>query len=235
MQNGETVRVTPQRAVSVLAVMVLVGGSSACEDGDDFGGACNKDTDCKGDRICDAGLCVDPEAGDQETGPDGPRTGSDSEPDDDDGQGAGVKPNGEICVSDLECASGICGNSVGGAKYCYGDAGLGEACEETYDCLGGVCIETTTTRLPMTVERLDDARCSRIPSAEECQSDECLLLVITFCRILTHCDWYESSRFSDCVAFNCKGAVDDRLSASSCDESTLYWLGSQSCADTEAE
>lgn len=62
------------RVVCLLAVVFAganVGLGCTVEQADDSGGECNSDSDCKGDRVCSDGSCVDPsssEGGSSSTG-----------------------------------------------------------------------------------------------------------------------------------------------------------------------
>jgi len=69
--------------------LVLGIGLGACDSGSDNGGGggCSADADCKGDRICDRGACLDPNGGGG-TGDDGGGTDGDGASDEGAEQGA---------------------------------------------------------------------------------------------------------------------------------------------------
>jgi hypothetical protein len=85
--------------VSASALFALTGWlacSSSSDDDDDDDEECSSDSDCKGDRVCDDGECVDP------SGPTGTSSGT----------SGGCATLGDDCSTSSCCGSLVCAESV---------------------------------------------------------------------------------------------------------------------------
>lgn len=104
-----------------------LGGCSSSKGADDGGSECDSDADCKGDRICEEGACVNPEPSSSEgSGASGPG-----------GNGSGAAPDscsdaGESCASESCCEDNSCVDFDEG-DYCAAHCGQGS------DCVSGCC------------------------------------------------------------------------------------------------
>lgn len=123
MHTQYTTSVSRLSPLSRLSHLLLASAAafvlSACEPDDDGGddgggGACMADTDCKGERICDAGVCLDPNDG----GDSGGLGGSG-----DSGGSGGADEGGDDGPPIDEEREGIC--ALGAAAFC--------ACAEAAD------------------------------------------------------------------------------------------------------
>jgi hypothetical protein len=112
-----------------LVGVVCAGGCSSPAIADDDGESsqCDKDADCKGDRICSDGECVDPEP--------------DSKPGASSSGGSGGSgmclDAGEVCSVNGDCCSFLEGDG-----FCVDDgsaARCADACFTNSDCVSGCC------------------------------------------------------------------------------------------------
>ena len=106
------------RRALVTLVACLAGSAcavlaSSCSDERSSGGGCEEDTDCKGDRICEDGDCVEPGSGSDDDGPFPGSSGSSSE-----GTTSGMADDGGMSTSGM--SSGEDGGTSGGMTggYC---------------------------------------------------------------------------------------------------------------------
>lgn len=144
--------------VGLSALCALVGCSPGGGGGQASHGGCGDDNDCKGDRVCDDGMCVDPGGGGGGGGDgDGDTSGGDG-----DGDASGSGGSGDViddpaleaaCTRDCEArhAAG-CEMNIGSLDQCRGqclvvDEIQGGYClderREQYDCLadgGYTCV-----------------------------------------------------------------------------------------------
>ena len=88
--------------------------------------------------------------------------------------------NGEACFGDTQCASGHCGQSVAGDRWCYGRGRANEPCSDTFDCDGGGCTPTTLAEWNAYGE---DEPTSGVctPGDAVCINIECTLAAISTC------------------------------------------------------
>jgi hypothetical protein len=115
--------------------------------GSDGGASCGSDDDCKGDRICEDGTCVDP------TGSSSGEGGSGAGPAG--GAGGATAPSECLtevkCANQLDCPSGHHCNSALEVPHCqelYCGA-VGTACSSTELCLTGLlCVGGACTTAP---------------------------------------------------------------------------------------
>lgn len=142
------------------------------------------------------------------------------------------KANGDICSSAAECSSGICEESEVGERHCYGDAEPDEACGDTFDCNGGVCIERSLTGTA-SVCNLGLTVCF-----DKAVSPECTAYVVDFCRLIQFCGADVSSNvpaayasLDQCIGIECTSALDGTsdLTPAQCLEGSNAILGGAAC------
>lgn len=174
----------PRIDVFVVSLFTLAALFLGCSSGGGGGGSsseCSKDADCKGERVCSKGACVDPGTGG--TGGGSGAAGSSGSGGNCAGPGsycsvngdccsAGdhIGPLGQVCISDdsschaacssnSECSSGCCAGVSGSA---YGACGAASLCETSCGAPGASCTVTGDCC----------SSASNAPYGETCLSDD---------------------------------------------------------------
>lgn len=155
-QINSTVKNMKRIVWSLLVTSALSFGVVACGGGEDennSSGSCANDNDCKGDRICAAGECVDPsgsgggtgnssngggETGNSSNG--GGETGNSSNGGGETGNSSSGGAIGDTCDEHGQCDSQFCRKPAGAfdGKCAIND--FGEMCQGNSDCEYGACL-----------------------------------------------------------------------------------------------
>lgn len=140
-------------AVYCLVFFVLSFVVACGSDGDD--NECSSDTDCKGERVCTSGECVDPNgSGSNNPNRDGNGGGSGGNPDD--GDSGGFNNDGGDFNNDGfgdfnndfgDNNFGDANNDGGGNNQSQGGGDLGDSCSSDSECQSRLCaIRSTAVR-----------------------------------------------------------------------------------------
>ena len=166
-------------------------------------GSCGNDDDCKGDRVCEDGECVDP--GTASSG-DGGGTGSGT------GSGASGAAPATECLSEVKCANQLdCPNG----HHCNTAIAL-PVCQELY--CGGPGSACDADELCQQDLRCLDGACTVPPDCQSCCEDgeSCggfaNIVLYNPNPITASClDWHSLSTWAplkDCVCSACAGTCD---------------------------
>jgi hypothetical protein len=185
MQNG-----LPLRWVTSLSALLALTSWLACSSSSDDDDDCSSDTDCKGDRICEGGECINP------AGEGGGTAGE--------GGGPGeCIPGGGECSAAPCCAGSTCVDA--------GDAGMrcGADCTSNDQCQSGCCgtVGGPTVCAPAAYcagsdpicagECIDDPGCYTAPPFP--QSNDCLACVQGAADTLAPCA-FDAALSSACTS-----------------------------------
>ncbi|MEL6179594.1 MAG: hypothetical protein AAFS10_11610, partial [Myxococcota bacterium] len=123
------------RPVALLATApIAVALWAASCGGDDNATGCTSDVDCRGDRVCQEGSCVEPSGGTSNT----TSTSSNATSNDTSvGTSNTTSSNTTNCTGDSDCPTGeVCDGNMCGTLMCMGDDDCGN---DTRFCFGGIC------------------------------------------------------------------------------------------------
>lgn len=109
LQNGESCLADADCESGECAASAA--GDKFCYGNAPLGAFCSITQDCRG-GVCIESECTDPQS---------------------------LFANGSTCTASTECASGNCGTSVAGDRFCYGFAEVGDSCRVTQDCAAAIC------------------------------------------------------------------------------------------------